>query len=83
MNCNCLTQCTAKTPVLSEIPYVKRYFKMIGVGKELVPILWIPSADIESTVIMEPAPENYIPPQVNIDLSHGFVAERIGIDYDL
>jgi len=82
MNCNCMTQRTTITPGLSRVPYIKRYFTSTGVGKELVPVLWIPSAEIESTMIVEPASGNETPPQLNIDLSHGFVAERRGIDYD-
>ncbi len=82
MNCDCVTNCKNKAPLLSEIPYVKRYFKATATGKELIPVMWIPSADIESTVIMEPPPKDYLPPQVKIDLSHGFVASRKGVDYD-
>lgn len=82
MNCSRLTQCVKSTPVVGELPYFNRLFKNTGVAKEKIPVLWVPTSDVESTHVMTPASPDSLPPTVDIDLSHGFVEERIGVDYD-
>lgn len=81
-NCQCRTQQVSGTPLLKKVPYIKRYFKNTGTGKELIPVLWVPSAGIESTLITKPVPADYVAPQVDIDFSQGIFEDQIGIDYD-
>jgi hypothetical protein len=82
MNCRCVSQDAHKTPGLSDVPGLGRLSKQTSPGKELIPVLWLPTAEIESAVVLEPPPENFTPQSQNINLAHGFVAEQRGVDYD-
>lgn len=82
---NCVTEGRASSQppwMLHKVPYVSRLFKNTGVGKERIPVLWLPAGSAwEVSVLAPPAPD-FVAPQLPLNTQHGPEFERIGIDFD-
>jgi hypothetical protein len=77
---NCTVQGTMQgVPILNKLPYTSRLYKTTGTLTERLPVLWVPLHQISSVHVVEPPPEGYVPPQIEIDTES--MIPR-GVDFD-
>lgn len=79
---NCTVQGTSHhgTPIVSKLPYTSRLFKNTGIGTQQVPVLWLPVNEISAVKVLEPPPEGYVAPKIEIETAN--TAPR-GVDSDV
>jgi len=78
---NCTVQGTLihGAPLVNKLPYVSRLFKNTGVGRQAVPVLWVPLDEISAVSVVEPAPADYVAPQIEIETAN---TVHQGVDFD-
>jgi len=79
---NCTVQGTSihGSPIVSKLPYTGRLFKNTGVGTEQLPVLWVPLNEISAVKVLEPAPAEYVAPEITIESAN---TTPKGVDFDV
>ncbi|SFJ66586.1 hypothetical protein [Planctomicrobium piriforme] len=82
INCDRRTQGTIGVPIVSKVPHFNRLYKNTGIGAERLPVLWIPVSEVATAHVIEPAPADYVPPHIDIEMTDDPFVEMVGVDFE-